>query len=920
MASIETAALDPSLTPEQLWREFAVSVLQWLDGRGRSRRDAIIILPFAELLAPCRAALAACGGWQPRAETLRTLLAALPPSPQLATDAPSGDAALDSLVADRWLSQLPGARQWRGRDRLAYEQAVADVVQAAHTLALGAAQQLPAMRAQWWTRAGLAAANDGNASGIDAALTRLAVNWAGLGDAPSSDGLGRLRPSAWVVLEAGGHDPGAQALLTQAKEQGVACLRVNADVQATSPTKADAPALDPIAALARSASARLWTVPTLEDEAWAAATLVIEAIAAGQVPVALIAQDRLLTRRIRALLERRRVSLSDESGWPLSTTRAAANVLAVLRATHPSAGPDAWLDGLKACTTEAQAALLDHLERHWRRGGQGAPNARALHTLTWWQDIHARWQAFAAPPRQALCDWLGALATLAAGVFGQERWQHDAAALAVRSALRLDSASVRDDVDATAMGLDDFIAWVQAVLEQASFIPLNSGAQVQVVITPLARAILRPFAVVVLPGADERSLGASVLAPNLLSDAMLSSLGLDSRRQREHRAAQAFAQLLRHPQVHLLRRLADGAEQLGPSPWVDRWQWARHIGGLPPLVEHAAAEAQAVLPACPVLPPRPCAAQHLPKSVSASAVEALRACPYRFFARSVLRLGDVAELDDGVDKRDHGSLLHAALHRFHEQRRAQGAAADDEGALVALYRDEAIKAGLQVRDLLPYTAGMSGFARRYVQWLSAREAQAWYYEGGELEVHSVLAVDALADRRAATSVDTSAETSTDTSSDSSVVPFATTDPARDHPLQLRGRIDRVDRHHSSAAMRLIDYKTGSVASLRDKLKRPLEDTQLAFYALQLILAQGGAAELSAAYLALDDREKVIELEHPDVAASALSLATGLAHDWRRLRDGSAMLALGEGKVCETCEARGLCRRDHWAVTPAVVRK
>jgi ATP-dependent helicase/nuclease subunit B len=24
-----------------------------------------------------------------------------------------------------------------------------------------------------------------------------------------------------------------------------------------------------------------------------------------------------------------------------------------------------------------------------------------------------------------------------------------------------------------------------------------------------------------------------------------------------------------------------------------------------------------------------------------------------------------------------------------------------------------------------------------------------------------------------------------------------------------------------------------------------------------------------------------------------------------------MPALGEGSVCETCEMRGLCRRDHW---------
>jgi len=39
---------------------------------------------------------------------------------------------------------------------------------------------------------------------------------------------------------------------------------------------------------------------------------------------------------------------------------------------------------------------------------------------------------------------------------------------------------------------------------------------------------------------------------------------------------------------------------------------------------------------------------------------------------------------------------------------------------------------------------------------------------------------------------------------------------------------------------------------------------------------------------------------------------GIGQDLARLRQGAAMPALGEGVACEYCEARGLCRRDHWA--------
>jgi ATP-dependent helicase/nuclease subunit B len=39
---------------------------------------------------------------------------------------------------------------------------------------------------------------------------------------------------------------------------------------------------------------------------------------------------------------------------------------------------------------------------------------------------------------------------------------------------------------------------------------------------------------------------------------------------------------------------------------------------------------------------------------------------------------------------------------------------------------------------------------------------------------------------------------------------------------------------------------------------------------------------------------------------------GLAQDLVQLRAGAGLPALGEGAVCDYCDARGLCRRDHWA--------
>ena len=106
---------------------------------------------------------------------------------------------------------------------------------------------------------------------------------------------------------------------------------------------------------------------------------------------------------------------------------------------------------------------------------------------------------------------------------------------------------------------------------------------------------------------------------------------------------------------------------------------------------------------------------------------------------------------------------------------------------------------------------------------------------------------------------------------------------------------------------MLDYKTGNAEALKKKVREPLEDTQLAFYAALL----GDTGTLSAAYVALDAPDAPLLIEHPNVEDSALALLQGLGDEWQRLRQGAAMPALGEGPVCDTCEARGLCRRDHW---------
>jgi len=240
----------------------------------------------------------------------------------------------------------------------------------------------------------------------------------------------------------------------------------------------------------------------------------------------------------------------------------------------------------------------------------------------------------------------------------------------------------------------------------------------------------------------------------------------------------------------------------------------------------------------------------------------------------VLGLREADELEDDAEKRDYGTWLHAVLWRFHGERPAPRGRDDDLARLRTIAREQMAADGFDAASFLPFEASFERFATHYADWLQERDAEGAQWLDGEAE------------RRAA--------------------------PPQLQGIGLHGRLDRIDRLRGGA-LQLIDYKTGSVSGLKDKLRNPLEDTQLAFYAaLELARDEPPATDsLQAMYLALDDSGGIKELPHPNVGRTAGVLVQALAGELGRLREGASMPALGEGPVCEFCEARGLCRRDHW---------
>lgn len=850
MTPIETIHLQGGASASNAWPLVARELQVWLRRQALPARDAVLLLPFAALLAPARAALAAQGGWQPRVETALTLAASLGPPQAAAAGSCSGDPVGDRLAAAALMRRQAWGAGWERRDAAGFASTVALVVDAAQALREAAVSRAPADRPGFWQAAreacGGAASGPGDTERL---LLRTALEWAAASDEASTDRLFALRPSAWISVQIGGPDALAEGLLASG---GAPALRL----------VADPPPDAPFAGVAAPAAIVRMLCDDFEAEARASAAAVIEAVDAGRTPVGLVALDRALLRRVRALLERAGLPLHDETGWLLATTAPATRVVALLRAAAPDAGADARLDWLKAWPPAASGAR-DALEALWR-GRQHVPLKEAAEAL--WAEAQRHLAPLAQAGTQPLASWIDLLQGQLARDGTYDALASDPAGPQVITALGLDGqAAWRGAAGEWRLDLAGFTAWVQSTLESAPYLPpAEPGAPV--VLTPLARAFGRGFAQVVLPGADASHLGATESVASLIGPAVARSLGLEHVDARRLRQRLALAQVLRAPRVTLLRRRLDDDEPIAESPDIEWLLIERARAGAPPVPAAAPAQRLDSRPVAPTPHPLPQAVNALPARLSATQLQSLRDCPYRFYARAVLRLYEDDELDAALAKRDYGEWLHDVLHRFHRDR---DRARPDLDQLRAVADAVTLERGIDAAELLPFRASFERFAPAYVGWLATREAAGWRWRQGET-AHTL-------------------------------------EPIEPGGLVLQGRLDRID-DGPGGRVQVVDYKTGAVDGLKTKAKQPLEDIQLAFYAALL----GAGPEVEAAFLAVDGRTAPELVPQADAAGVVQTLLEGLADEWRRLRAGAPLPALGEEPVCGLCEARGLCRRDHWA--------
>ena len=624
---------------------------------------------------------------------------------------------------------------------------------------------------------------------------------------------------------------------------------------------------------------RFFAATSLEQEARAAAMQVRLWLQAGKRDIAIVAQDRVVARRMRALLERAEVLVTDETGWTFATLSVSTVLDRWLTALQSDFYHHDLLDLLKSpyifadMPSGERKSAVYQLEQLLRKHGVVAGLEKfmvlAEHEVVLHQPLARLRQAAALleqGKKKTLAEWLAALRE-SLNVLGVDAGlQPDDAGQQLLRALENWQQELHGDEGR--YRFTEWRRWLAQQLDTETF--RDSSIDSSVRFTHLAATRWRVFDAVLLLGCDADHLPSVANGGRWFNDAVRSSLNLPTRNTHAVRQRDDLLALLTlNDCVRVTWQKDKNGEEGLLSPYLEMLRDLHALTYGDDLSEHElkhylAAEGLHTLTLPQAMQPIPVAsAEAVPERVSISAYNSLVACPYQFYARHILRLNELDEVQEGIEKRDYGDHVHQILQNFHE--RYARVSEHPVGELTAALREisEEVFAGLLQQDfsarawLLLWYASLPG----YIEWQMENEAQGWRYAESEQAFDWQL-----------------------------------------EGVRLRGRIDRLDVRGEEKLV--LDYKTQSDALLRIKLKEPGEDVQLACY----VYAHEAA---DAAFVSIDNgKVKLVEPKH-DVPLLAQLNAERLVDVMAAMRGGAGLPANGVDAVCGYCEMRGVCRKGEW---------
>ena len=624
---------------------------------------------------------------------------------------------------------------------------------------------------------------------------------------------------------------------------------------------------------------KFFAAASLEQEACAAVMQVRLWLQQGKNNIAIVAQDRIVARRMRALLERAEVLVTDESGWTFATLSVSTVLDRWLTALQSNFYHHDLLDLLKSpfifadmAASERKAAVYQ-LEQLLRKQGVVAGLekfiALAEHEVALHQPLARLRQAAALldqGKKKTLTEWLDALRESLRVLGVDSGLQQDDAGAQLLHALEQWQRELATDEGR--YRFNEWRRWLAQQLDTQTY--RDSSIDSTVRFTHLAATRWRTFDAVLLLGCDADHLPSVADGGRWFNDDVRGSLNLPTRATHAGRQRDDLLALLTLNDCVLVtwQKERNGEEGL-LSPYLeilrDLHQLAYHDDlSAQGLHTYLAVQETRQPNLVRTSPPTPSVADNLiPASISISGYNSLVACPYQFYARYILRLNELDEVQEGIEKRDYGERVHDILRRFHERyaQVSEHPVAELETALRRISEevfDDLLQQDFAARAWL---ARWLASLPAYIEWQLGNEAQGWHYAESESDFNWPL-----------------------------------------EGVRLRGRIDRLDVNGEEK--RVLDYKTQSEQVLRNKLREPGEDVQLACYAYAHEAAD-------AAFVSIENGKVKLIAPKQDVPQLAQLNVERLEHVMANIHAGASLPANGIDAVCGYCEMRGLCRKGEW---------
>ncbi|MGG5818854.1 double-strand break repair protein AddB [Falsiroseomonas sp. HW251] len=552
----------------------------------------------------------------------------------------------------------------------------------------------------------------------------------------------------------------------------------------------------------------LLQAPDAQAEAAAIALTLREALEVPGARAALVTPDRDLARRVSAELIRHGILADDSAGEPLKTTPTGSFLRLLARMVAEDFAPVPLLATLKhplAAAGMDRSVWLSSvrlLERRVLRGPRpqgGMAGLRAVVAtlreetqarLTTLLDAleralggFARGDGAAKPPADLLAAHLAAaeaLATLPSMPGGLRLYAAEEGEVLADHLADMAPAMERlPPLDPRAWpALFDAALEGPAARTRRTARGRDLAAHPRVEILGLLEARLLSFDRVVLGALDETVWPLATDPGPWMSRPMRAAFGLPEPEARIGRVCTDFLlTACAAPEAVLSRAARRGGAPTVPARWLVRLETFLKGQDLAiprsPAARWAAALDQPAAVA-PVARPKPCPPAALrPREISVTEVSELLADPYAFYAKRMLRLRRLDELDADVGAIDYGQIVHGALARFVEG--VSKGPWPGEDAARAIW-DSAAEQALAAQGPRP---GLAAFWRPRLQRIGGFviEQEAGMRAGGGIAASHVERDAKLELRR----------------------PRGT--------VTLKARADRIDRL-GDGSLAILDYKTG----------------------------------------------------------------------------------------------------------------